>query len=302
MFDDIDYNEVFGVSADPADGSGAEDRQSADAGADAAAAGAEEQDVADPAEDNDIEAAPESAGEEEEADGPSETGDSPDSKQRGKKDSVYAAARRRAEAEAGKKLDEIIKGYGWTNPYTNTPIESRADYDAYRSAFDEEKQEKVRKKTGMSKEEFNEYIDSLPQVKAAKEAQAQAQEARIQAQIADELRQISALDPAVHTVADVLNGENGGQIKQLISQGRTMLEAFKLVNFDRLRELSGEDERRHADLNAQSKSHLTQSRSRGQGMTAVPKDVKEYYNVFLPNMSDAEMQRDYNKYLRDSGG
>lgn len=293
MFDDIDYNAVFGVETEAENASGAEEQETAEPAEEEDTEGAEEQDVAEPADDS---------GESPDDTGAEEQDSSGAKKPKGKKDSVYAAARRRAEAEKNREIDEIIKGMGWTDPYTQQPISSKADYDAYKSKFQEDQRKKIAEKSGMTDDEFNEYIAELPEVKEAREAKEQAQQAQIQAQISEELRQISALDPSVHTVNDVLTGENADQVKAYIGRGMTMLEAFKLANYERLRSVSAEDERRHAAENAASKSHLTQSRSRGQGMSAVPKETMQYYKMYFPNMTDAEIQRDYNKYLKNNGG
>lgn len=299
MFDDdINYDDVFGLTADDT-ANGEKGADTADQPSDEETSGAKESEAAEQTQDES-----EDSGETADMDEPeADAGRKPQSKE---ENARYAAARRKADAEVEKRvkdaLDSRFARMGMTDPYTQKTITTAEEFDSYLNRLEDERRENVAKKAGMSKEELDEFINNQPEVKAAREAQAQAQEARIQAQIAEELRQISALDPSIHTVADVLNSENGEQIKALISQNRTMLEAFKLANFDRLRGESGEDERRHAELNAASKSHLTQSKTRGQGMASVPKETLHWYKIFNPDMTEAEIQRDYNKQLKNTGG
>lgn len=294
MFDsDIDYNAVFGIDSEAENASGEEEQEAAEPAEEEDTEGAEEQEVAETADD---------AGEEPDdtdAEGPEAPAGS---RPKGKKDSVYAAARRRAEAEMNGKLDEIIKGYNWKDPYTGKPITSKAEYDQYLEKFNEDQRKKVREKSGMSDEQYDDYIAGLPEVKEARRIKEEAQQAQIQQQISEELRQISELDPSVHTVSDVLSGESGEQIRQSIARGMTLIDAFKLANFDRLRNGAAEGERIHAGYNAMSKAHLGKTRSRGQGMAEVPKETKEYYKVYFPHMSDSDIQKEYNKWEKQKNG
>lgn len=296
MFDDIDYNAVFGLDSDAENAPGGEEQDPAEPAEEEDTEGEEEQEAAEPAEDS---------GESPDDTGAEEQDSSGEKKPKGKKDSVYAAARRRAEAEADAKaeakatamLNEMISGYNWTDPYTGQQIKTKAEYESYLEKFNEDQRKKVQEKSGMNDEQYDKYVAGLPEVREARKIKEEAQQAQIRQQIADELKQISALDPSIHTVSDVLSGESGEQIRECIAKGMTMLDAFKLANFDRLRNGAAEDERRHAGYNAASKAHLTQSKSRGQGMTMVPKDTLDMYRAFNPEMTDAEIQKDYNKYL-----
>ena len=296
MFDDIDYNAVFGLDSDAENAPGEEEQETAEPAEEEDTEGEEEQEAAEPAE---------NSGESPDDTGAEEQDSSGEKKPKGKKDSVYAAARRRAEAEADAKaeakatamLNEMISGYNWTDPYTGQQIKTKAEYESYLEKFNEDQRKKVQEKSGMNDEQYEKYVAGLPEVREARKIKEEAQQAQIRQQIADELKQISALDPSIHTVSDVLSGENGELIRECIAKGMTMLDAFKLANFDRLRNGAAEDERRHAGYNAASKAHLTQSKSRGQGMTMVPKDTLDMYRAFNPDMTDAEIQKDYNKYL-----
>ena len=299
MFDDIEYYAALGVE-NPDEGNGANEADAADQPSDETETeGEEEQEAAEPAEETDESSEEEQSGDTEpEAADSEQTGRQP----KGKKDSVYAAARRRAEAEKNREIDEIIKGMGWTDPYTQQPITSKAEYDAYKAKYAEDQKQKLREKSGMTEEEFDQYLGELPEVKQAREAQQQAVQTKIQAQIADEIRQISALDPSVHEVSDVLSGQGGDKVREYIAKGYTLVDAYKLTHFEELQNRSAERARDTAGRNAAGKSHLTASKPRGQGMAAVPQETMRWYKAFMPDMSEAEIQKDYNKQLKETGG
>lgn len=297
MFDeDIDYYAALGIE-NPDEGEGAKEADAADQPTeDEQTEGEGEQETAEPAEETD------EAEESEQSDNDVEPADDPGRKPKGKKDSVYAAARRRAEAERDREIDQIIKDMGWTDPYTQKPITTKAEYDAYKVKYAEDQKAKLREKSGMTEEEFDKYLGELPEVKEAREAQQKAVQAQIQSQIADEIRQISALDPSVHEVSDVLSGEGGDQIRAYIAKGYTLVDAYKLVHFAELQNNAVAQTRKTAEANAAGKSHLTASKPRGQGMAAVPKETMRWYKAFMPDMTEAEIQKDYNKQLKDTGG
>lgn len=295
MFDnDIDYDAVFAVEAEPENGSGAEDQEAAEPETETETEGAEEQEAAEPAGNGDET----NASDDTDAPGGPEENEKP----KGRKDAMYAAARRRAEAEADRKVDEMIKSFGWADPYHgNKPITTKAEFDAYREAYSEDQRKLVQQKSGLSEEEFTKMVDELPEVKQAKAAQEQAVQAQIQARIAQELREISALDPDVHEMSDVLSGEDGAKVRDYISRGYNLVDAYKIVHFDELSGRAAEGRREQADMNAAGKAHLRATKSRATGMVSVPRETMEYYKIYFPDMSEADIQRDYNKQLNSGG-
>ena len=64
-----------------------------------------------------------------------------------------------------------------TNPYTKKPITSKAEYEEYRERFEEEKKSHLLRKSGMSDEEFNQFVQNLPEVREAREAKLAAEKA-----------------------------------------------------------------------------------------------------------------------------
>ncbi len=303
MTGEIDYGAVFGI-----DEGGNEQEVAEPANETEEAQGAEEQEVAEPAE------------QEESTDGTEETGAEEGAEQTPEERSRFAAARRKAEAErdaavqkaredaqaeAQRVIDEAFRNSGLTNPYTKQPITSKAEYDEYKVRFEAEKKARLLKKSGMTDEEFNQFVSELPEVRQAKQAQAAAEEAAKQAReqqarlkVDEQLKEISALDPSIKELKDIAKMETYPKFYELVKKGNSLTDAFKLANFETLNRSTAAASRQAAINAAQGKSHLAQTATRGTGAVTVPADVKESYRAFNPNATDAEIQQHYNKYLK----
>ena len=286
--DDINYGELFGVDE-----------------------GGNEQDVAEPAEVE--EESTQGEEEQEVAEPAADETDAEEEKQDPETNAKYAAARRKAEAErdqaiakakadaqaeADKYLNDTIAGMGLTNPYTKAPITTKAEYDEYRAKYEEERRSKIAKSSGMTDEEFKQYIADLPEVKAAKVAQQQAQEREAKLKIDEQLKEISQLDPDIKELSDLTKMENYPEFYERVRRGMTLTEAYKLTNYDKLTSQKLAATRQAAINSVNSKQHMTSTSARGTGAISVPADVMEMYKAFNPDATTAEIQAHYNKHHR----
>ena len=334
MEDTIDYGALFGI-----DDQGEEMTEAAEPSGETEAPGEKEQEAAEPAVVEKKEEKKESTETESGATQPGETGqiaarssdaenrrprENPEelakTRQSPEENAAYAAARRKAEAqrdaaiekakadaraEAERYINDAFANSGLVNPYTKEKITSKDAYDAYRQRYEDEKKKSVMRKSGMSDEEFREFVESLPEVRAAKEAQEQAKretfkarEERAKAQIEQQLEEIHQLDPDITGMADLAKLEHYDRFRELVQKGLGLTDAYKLVNFEKLTEKAAAA-RKQAMLNASaSKAHLTPTAQRGAGAQPVPEDVRKAYRTYLPDATDSEIQRHYNTYLR----
>lgn len=175
---EIDYNAVFGIE------------------------GEEVQEAADPATEDTVgeneqePAAP--AGESQDgAEDEQEPSDEIHHVQTDEENARYAAMRRKAEADAEKRmnaeLDKSIASLGLTDPYTNKPITNHAEMQAYRQRFVEEQRKEMQEKAGMSPEDYQRFVDSLPEVQAGKAAQQKVMDLEIRAKIDSQMREIQMI-------------------------------------------------------------------------------------------------------------
>jgi len=307
MEDTIDYGAVFGVDE------GGNEQEVAEPAAEVEAPrGENEREVAEPAQEDVTNG--ESAGEDPGAAASSEetTAQAPEERAR------YAAARRKAEAErdaairrakedaraeAQRTIDEAFRNSGLTNPYTKRPITTKAEYDEYKERSEAEQKARVLKKSGMSDAEWDAFVETLPEVRAAKEAQRAAETAARQAReqqarrmFDEQLREISTLDPAIREAGDLRKLDTYPRFMELVKKGNSLTDAYKLANFDRLSRASAAAGEQAAKNAAQGKRHLSQTVSRGTGAAPVPADVREEYLALNPTATDEEIRRHYNAY------
>lgn len=306
---EIDYGAVFDVEV-PETTTGAEETEiaapSEETGTTTATAqGAEEQEAAAPA-----------VEETEESEQPQ--AEAPEQEPKTDRDAQFAAARRKAEAErdaaiaqakedAQKQVDEFFKTSGLMNPYTGQPITTRAEYEAYRERFEADQKAKLMEKAGITQEEFQAFVQGLPEVRAARQAKAeaeaaarQAREQEAKARVDEQLRQIRAIDPTVKELGDLAKLDTYPKLYDMVKRGYSILDAYRLANYDTLAQRAAEASRKAAINSVQSKQHLKATESRGGGAIPVPDSVLEEYRVLNPGATKEEIQKHYQSYMKNS--
>lgn len=305
---EIDYGAVFDVEV-PETTTGAEETEVAEPSEDdtitTAAQGAEEQEAAAPA-----------VEETEEPEQPQT--EAPEQEPKTDRDAQFAAARRKAEAErdaaiaqakedAQKQVDEFFKNSGLMNPYTGQPITTRAEYEAYRERFEADQKAKLMEKAGITQEEFQAFVQGLPEVRAARQAKAeaeaaarQAREQEAKARVDEQLRQIQAIDPTVKELGDLAKLDTYPKLYDMVKRGYSILDAYRLANYDTLTQRAAEASRKAAITSVQSKQHLKATESRGGGAIPVPDSVLEEYRVLNPGATKEEIQKHYQSYMKNS--
>lgn len=289
--------------------------------------GAEETEIAAPSEETGTTTATAQGAEEQEAAAPAveETEESeqpqaeaPEQEPKTDRDAQFAAARRKAEAErdaaiaqakedAQKQVDEFFKTSGLMNPYTGQPITTRAEYEAYRERFEADQKAKLMEKAGITQEEFQAFVQGLPEVRAARQAKAeaeaaarQAREQEAKARVDEQLRQIQAIDPTVKELGDLAKLDTYPKLYDMVKRGYSILDAYRLANYDTLTQRAAEASRKAAINSVQSKQHLKATESRGGGAIPVPDSVLEEYRVLNPGATKEEIQKHYQSYMKNS--
>ena len=129
----------------------------------------------------------------------------------------------------------------------------------------------------------------------------QGQTEQFQQQIAEELRQIQKLDPTVKEIGDILQMETGTEFTRYVKEkGLSFLEAFKLANADQIAQRRADRQAQRALQAVTSKSHLVPTRGSAEDSMAVPHDVAEMYRAMDPSLSAQDIQREYNKWYKQS--
>lgn len=215
------------------------------------------------------------------------------------REEMLAEARRIAQAEKAREMDEFVKGLNLIDPATKKPVTTVAEYNEYKARINSEARERILKKAGLSEEKFKEFVNSQPEVSEARAAAQAAQRERAKAAIDEQVRQIHEIDPTINEFADLGKMENFKQFYDLARNHHlSLVDAYKLVNMDKLTQRRIDAERQAARNAAASKAHLQKQKPRGGGAAdvPVPADVAEFYRELVPGISNADMQRDYSRY------
>lgn len=283
---EIDYNAVFGIE-------GEEVQEAADPATEDNV-GENEQEAAEPAGESHVEEGAETEQK------PSD--ESSHHVQTDEENARYAAMRRKAEADAEKRmnaeLDKSIASLGLTDPYTNKPITNHAEMQAYRQRFVEEQRKEVQEKAGMSPEDYQRFVDSLPEVQAGKAAQQKVIDLEIRAKIDSQMREIQMISPEIKSMEDLSKLDNFDKLYDMVGKGYELADAYKVLNYDRLTAKAAEAAKQQALNSIGGKNHLQPVTPRGQGAVPVPADVAAEYRALMPEATDAEIQAHYNKYAR----
>lgn len=310
--EDIDYNELFGIEAQPGS---EENREIADPGT---------TDAIEQAEDDAGETLPESEEAQEteaEPDGEQDAGTAETSNktQSREENARYAAARRKAERErdaaiekakadaaeeANRKIAEMLKLCRLQDPYSGETIDTPEKFGEYAKQHAAERKAAILRKAGMSDEEFNSFLAEQPEIREAREAKKKADDAaaeaaqeRAKARIDSQMEEIRKLDPTIKEIGDLAGLKSYNEIYDKVKQGYSLLDAYKLANWEELQK-NAAAAAQQAARNANSKNHMQAHSARGSGAVTVPADIMESYRIFNPGMSDAEITAHYNKYIK----
>lgn len=236
----------------------------------------------------------------------------------------FAAARRRAEAESRSReaaavktareaaVTETLKAIAAKNPYTGKLIETAEDLEAFRTAQAEKTKQQFMRSSGQSEEQYKQTVSALPEVRTAQDeltrakeradaAEAKLREAdeeRFKTSLEDEVRRIAQTGEAVESLADIAKLEKYPEMREKIRRGYTLEDAYLTVYRDEIEARKQEKRNERAALSAASKSHMTRTKSKGNAMASVPSDVIAEYRTLMPGMSDADIAKHYNSYLK----
>ena len=230
------------------------------------------------------------------------------------RNAVFAEMRRKAEAEAKLKaqsmaveeVDKVFADMGLRDPYTDKPITTKAEYEAYKAKHNAENITAELGKAGISPDVINSIISSHPAIKEASEAaqayktaQEQAQQQSARVRLDEQIKEISTLDPSIKTADDLMALPVYDKIRDYVRRNRlTIVEAYKLTNMDKLTDKQTAAATQSAINKVASKEHLTSTTSRGKGDNPIPRKQLEMYRLLRPNMTDKEIKADWAKHSK----
>ena len=237
-----------------------------------------------------------------------ETGDSEEGEEEEDRDSIYAAARRRAESEAKAKYEkkqaemdayyaELCKGR--VNPETNMPITTEAEY---REAMEAQRRMAVQQELqdkGVNPSVIEQYIANSPEIKESRRMLAELQDREARAQVEEDIKSILALDHSYENADDLIGSDAFQSAIEMCKNtpGLRVQDAYKIVNFDNLRDAGVKAAKQAAVNEARGKDHLksTPKSSTGKESVEIPESEYSKWKRFYPDKSRKELNALYAK-------
>ena len=233
--------------------------------------------------------------------GPEETGENeqqtaeaaPEGVQSAEDNARFAAARRRAEAQFNQRIqqerqaakDEMVRQMykGQLDPYTNKPITSEADLQAYQQAYPSM---------------LDQMIANNPTVRQAQQVLDRVQTEEGERKMDEAIKEISHLDPSITDVAALANHPNAPVFNEYVNRGYSLVDAFRLENFDQLTGKRAAAAKQQAMNNVNGKSHLTTTAAGESGEDVhVPDETMQWYRKAFPNWTKQQIVADYKKRI-----
>lgn len=227
-------------------------------------------------------------------------------------DDAVAAAVEKALAEERKKQktreEAFFKAAKMKNAHNgNSDILSLEDGEAWAAADKLAKANANLKAGRLTAEDLQALVEDSPVFKAMQQKQLQQDQAaqeqnrqQHQKTVELELAEIRKMNPKIKGLSDIVQMETGKEFARLVSPPHNLsyLDAYRLANHEQLMQQAQQVAAAGARVAAGGKDHLKKTQSRGQGALEVPADVKENYRALMPGMTDEEIQKEYNRFMK----
>lgn len=227
-----------------------------------------------------------------------------------------AAARRAREAQAAAvaaqaRVDEVYAEIfkDQINPFTGKPITTEAEYRAYQQMKAQQSNNAALQKAGIDPKMIQQMVQQELQpmqqeLQKAKMREAQTVAAEYNRKAEEAMKKAvenigTMYDPTVKTMEDIAAMPTAAKFKDLVQKGVGLEDAFYLANREAIDKRRAQAAyRKGADAKA-NRQHLAPAPTaqRGKDPVSVPADVARIYREAMPDMTDAEMVKAYEKFL-----
>ena len=223
------------------------------------------------------------------------------------RDSIYAAARRRAESEARSRYqkeqserDAFFANLcrGKVNPETNRPITNEAEYMEALQAQQRTNVKAELQEKGVDPAVIDQMISNNPTILQAQRVIAESQEREAYAKVQEDIKTILSLDRTYSDEEELTNSEEFHRALDYCrsTPGVRISDAYKIVNFDSLRSATTKAAKQAAINEAKGKGHLTDPNTpAGKGGVEIPEAELKNWKRFYPDKSRKELNALYAK-------
>jgi hypothetical protein len=221
------------------------------------------------------------------------------------RDAEFAAARRRAEQQYNQQIAsrdaEYARRFGHlTNPETGAPIRSEQDYFAALDAQERIRQREQLRQGGIDPDLIERAVANSPVMLQAQQVLNQARMDEGNRMLNDQVQQISSFYPDVKSLEDIAQMPTFPVFDQYVRNGLSLVDAFKLANYDTLSNRGTAAAKQAAINSAKGKGHLAPIGG-GAGTPVnqvdIPAAELELWKDAYPNLSYKELRTKYNNTL-----
>lgn len=150
-------------------------------------------------------------------------------------------------------------------------------------------------------DDFNKYVEEIvaksPIIEEAKKILENQKQKEEQAMITDAISQISAVDPDIKSLDDLVKLENYDEFYGLVEKGYSIPDAYKIVAFDKITARRVDSATETVITNANSKNHMKPISGSKSKDINVPQDILATYHKNMPHMSEQEIREHYSKFV-----
>ena len=194
--------------------------------------------------------------------------------------------RKEIEEENNKRLDTIAKSRG---------------FDNWKELEEYSNKEQLRNLGVEDQDAFEKYLNNLiesnPEIIQARNIIAEQKQREAERQLNDQLIEISKLDNSIKTINDLVAHPSYDKILERVTKGESLLDAFKLENFETLTGRATDAAVQHTLNNINNKSHVKTTTGSSTNDVVVPNDIYAMYKRNLPTWSDEQIKKHYAKEI-----
>lgn len=220
----------------------------------------------------------------------------------------YAAIRRRAEEDARRKYASMLEPLnqrvaamcdGVTHPVTGQPVTNVIEYfDALENQERIQREQELQEK-GVDPSYIDRAIASNPMVIQANRIIQQQQQAAADSALQTDISKVVEIDPNIKSFDDLANMPNFPEIARQVGRGLSLVDAYKMVNFENYMHQNNEAARQKAINQMRGKSHLA---SRPVSVATENDDVEVPAEIMKSWKADGKSEKDIRALYKTVAG
>ena len=220
----------------------------------------------------------------------------------------YASIRRKAEEDARRRyegemnfMNQQIASLcqGINHPITGQPITNMREYVDALAEQQKIQRNRALEEKGVDPQMIDRMIESNPVVMQAKQVIQKSKMTEAEAAIQRDVAEVGKYDPNIKTVNDLLELPNFPDILDRVNRGASLVDAYKMVNFDNFMQHTNEAARQQAINQMRGKQHL---QSQSTGVATANDDVEVPAEIMSRWKSEGKTEKQIRELYKTVAG